>query len=198
MVYGVGASFLVPLFLRTIDSSLLDRVCNPAADDKRFADVLVFFGLCLVAAIYSKTFMQTISDRVLKEVREAKTDALEAKKDVHEIQAQVDPIIAKETEPDSVPDVTSDDGRGSGAQGDRVADATIDDKDRATLKALANQKFTLRTRTGIAQEAALEKTEVNSIVAKLVEKGLAGATGIGNNKIRYFITEKGRRLVAGR
>ena len=72
LILGIAASFLVPLFLQMISSNLLRSGVTVPLD--RF----VFAGFCLVAAISSKAFMRTISDRVLREVGEAKKDAKQA------------------------------------------------------------------------------------------------------------------------
>jgi hypothetical protein len=66
-IAGVGAAFLVPLFLRTVSSELLKDVLlpNPASED-----LLVFGGFCLLAAISSKRFIESLSEQVLREARE--------------------------------------------------------------------------------------------------------------------------------
>src|SRR5262245_56110250 len=66
---GVGAAILIPLFLNTISSNLLSDVLTAAEPG---ASALVFAGFCLVAAISSRAFIQTLADRVLAEAREAK------------------------------------------------------------------------------------------------------------------------------
>src|SRR5258708_6961427 len=96
---GVGASFLVPLFLTTISSKLVEEIRTEP--DSQSKNILVFFGFCLVAAISSKAFIQSISKRVLDEAREAKKTAQAASKKASEIQSAVEPIIEKETERES-------------------------------------------------------------------------------------------------
>jgi hypothetical protein len=77
---GVGASFLVPLFLGMISS---DLITNSRLDDKYF---LVFAGLCLVAAIFSGRFIDSIGERILKKVeeQEKKVDAIEEKNETQQ------------------------------------------------------------------------------------------------------------------
>jgi hypothetical protein len=66
---GVGAAFLMPLFLNTISISLLsDMFKENSTHDNYF----VFSGFCLLAAISSRAFIQTLSDKVLKEAKEAR------------------------------------------------------------------------------------------------------------------------------
>lgn len=81
-VTGVGAAFLMPLFLRTVSSGLLSDVLVPNASPE---DLFVFSGFCLLAAASSRKFIETLSDRVLRESREAKLDAAEAKRGISDL-----------------------------------------------------------------------------------------------------------------
>ena len=54
---GLGASFLVPLFLAIISSDLIEL--NKLDSSK----ILVFLGFCLVAAISSRKFIFTLSEK---------------------------------------------------------------------------------------------------------------------------------------
>jgi len=80
---GVGAAFLIPLFLRIVASSLLSDILNGSPKPE---DLFVFAAFCLLAAISSKAFIQTLSDRVLKEAREARQQAKETKEMVNEVE----------------------------------------------------------------------------------------------------------------
>jgi len=82
IVIGIGASFLVPLFLTLISSNLINL------KQLEFSKVLVFFGFCLIAAISSRRFIMTISERILKEVREAKNEAARAKQAIAQKEQQ--------------------------------------------------------------------------------------------------------------
>lgn len=64
---AVIATFAVPLFLRLADSSLVDHVLDPTgkADGARRSDAWVLVGFCLIAAFFSKAFIQTLAKRVL-------------------------------------------------------------------------------------------------------------------------------------
>ena len=78
IIIGLAASFLVPLFLKTISSNLIN--CTNAGCPQAL-DYLVFLGICLIAAIFSRRFIDSIAARILKKVEEAKEDAKEAKED---------------------------------------------------------------------------------------------------------------------
>jgi uncharacterized membrane protein len=92
LLVGATASFLVPLFLNTISSSLLDDVRN---DPSR---LLVFAGLCLVAAVSSRVFTRTTSDQILNEIKQAKDDASQAKLEAGQALAAARELGTKVTE----------------------------------------------------------------------------------------------------
>jgi ABC-type siderophore export system fused ATPase/permease subunit len=72
---GVAASFMVPLFLSMISSDLIE---NSRKDDKYY---FVFAGLCLVAGIFSRRFINSIGKKILDQVEKAneKINQVEAK-----------------------------------------------------------------------------------------------------------------------
>jgi len=70
---GIGAAFLIPLFLWMTQSEIRTSI---KTDSSSF---LVFVGFCLVAAMSAQKFIQALSNRILKDVKEIKkrTDELE-------------------------------------------------------------------------------------------------------------------------
>ncbi len=70
---GIGASFLVPLFLWITQSEIRNNI------ESSVSSFLVFIGFCLVAAISAEKFIQTLSNRILKEVKEIKKENEEFK-----------------------------------------------------------------------------------------------------------------------
>ena len=56
---GIAASILIPLFLHTIGSNLLKY---PSIS---YSNLLVLAGFCLLAAISSRAFMKSLSERLL-------------------------------------------------------------------------------------------------------------------------------------
>lgn len=186
---GIGASFLVPLFLNMISSNLLDSI---RATPGEIVKLLVFAGFCLVAAISSTSFIKGISDRILKEAQEAKAVAKAADTKASEVEAAVDPIIEKETEQE-------DASGGPSLTTVKAAQFNLGAKERSLLEKLANGRWTLRTRTGLAKETGLPKNEVDELVEDLKEQGLVSTQTIlksGKPRKRWYITNEGRRLLS--
>ncbi len=184
---GVGASFLVPLFLNTISSNLVLEIQTKSEHTK---NMLVFFGFCLVAAISSKAFIQTMSKRVLDEARAAKRAATAANKKAAEVQSDLQPIIAKEMEP-TEPETAS-----------AIVGTlpTLNDQEWRVLEALANGEKVLRTRTSLARETGIPKSDVDRIVDALQEKKLVATQEMkksdGSRMRRRYITAEGRTIVS--
>ena len=70
ILLGIGASFLIPVFLKTISSNLLSSKDNN--------DYLIFAGFCLIAAIFSRRFITTIGDKILEAAKNAEKIAKES------------------------------------------------------------------------------------------------------------------------
>jgi len=185
LAVGIGAAFMVPLFLNMISSNLLESIRGTSNSPGDPIKLLVLAGFCLVAAVSSRAFIRTLSDRVLAEAKAARKEAKQAKEEVQEVQASIDPILEKETEKETVTD---------GAES-ITSLKTLDDEERKVLDAFARSKFALRTLTGISKDAGLDKVESNRILSSLEERALV-AKKVGKNGTRWYITQSGLDLLA--
>lgn len=182
LLVGLGAAFAVPLFLNMISSNLLERIHGDAAKGPEADKLLVFAGFCLIAAISSRAFIRTLSDRILKEAREARSEARSAEEKAEQLQASVAPILEKETEAD---DLTQ-----QGMQGADIPEFT--DEEIKLLRALASGKYTLRSLSGLASETNLARADVHRILDDLLARGFVAQRDQGKGR-RWFITTEGRR-----
>ncbi|WP_259016618.1 YEATS-associated helix-containing protein [Emticicia fluvialis] len=71
ILLGIGASLLVPAFLKMISSNLITNKNNE--------DYLIFAGFCIIAAIFSRRFILTIGDKILEAAKNAQITANENK-----------------------------------------------------------------------------------------------------------------------
>jgi transcriptional regulator of acetoin/glycerol metabolism len=178
LVGGIVASFMVPLFLNMISSNLVDSIRGGSSTPGDPSRLFVFAGFCLVAAVSSKAFISTLSDRILSEAKAAR-------KEVKQIKNEVDPITEKEA---------GEVAQLSALARDRVA---LGDNQKTVLEALKNGKFTLRTRTGLSTQTKLPKDEVIRALSELANRGLARSVKVlvgGEPKTRWFATEEGRAV----
>ncbi len=93
----------------------------------------------------------------------------------HQIQA----VIEKETEPEDIALTENDE--------------TIQDPEKAVIKALNNPKYTWRTLSGISKEASTPEKEAWKILVSLIQKGLV-RTGNKNKtgEMIWSLTQQGR------
>lgn len=81
VLLGIGAAFLIPLFLNMISSTLISK-----ADNNNY---LIFAGFCLIAAIFSRRFITTIGDKILEAAKKAEKAALESKQKADNTQLEL-------------------------------------------------------------------------------------------------------------
>lgn len=181
VIVGTAASFLVPLFLNMISSDLIDLIKGGDA-----FKLLILLGFCLVAAISSTSFIRTISDRVLAEAKEAKAAAQTASAQVAQVEQEIQPIVAKETEQDS-PSVIREESLAG-------APLTLDQR---ILQALVDGKYALRSENGLAREIGVDRAEVAAALASLKSRKLVDSRQARGSEqgIRWSITEDGRATI---
>jgi LytS/YehU family sensor histidine kinase len=190
-VLGITAALLVPLFLNMISSNLLDSIRGDTSKAPDLSKVLVFLGFCLVAAISSTAFIKTLTDRVLKEAKEAKEVARQAEKTAAATQSAFQPILEKETESDASATmdvaITSD-------------EQVVNPNERKILESLAKGK-SFRTRQGLAKETGIARSDVVQMMDDLKARELVTDKWIvitpgQEPKRRWSITNKGRESIA--
>ncbi len=182
---GIGAAFMVPLFLNMISSGLIDdiRGANDSPSDP--AELFVLAGFCLVAAVSARAFIRTLSNRLLQEVRDAKQTAQDAKEDAAEAQRVVAPLVEQ--------DVTEAEA-GTDDQAPKRVASTLSPEELRALSALAHSSFSMRSLTGLARDAQLDKTVVNSVLSNLLAQGLIAQTQSKNGQPRWYLTPLGRQV----
>jgi hypothetical protein len=183
LLLGLGASFTVPLFLNMISSNLISAIYGSSTKPSEPDKIYVFAGFCLIAAISSRAFIRTLSDRILKVAQEAKKEVKAAEGKIEEIRASVAPIIDKETE----------------AETETVTESSVDtslevqENVKKVLRSLAFGRHTIRSLSGISSETGLSKEEVHQILDDLILKGLV-AQKDGDKGPRWYISIDGRRF----
>ena len=173
---GIAASFLVPLFLNTISSNIIE------SSEKDIYQLLVFAGFCLIAAISSKTFINSISESMIKELSNS----------VNNMEEQVGPIIESATERDA-----NEDGEAQNNSADtplrksEISDDDMHSMEQKVLGSVANGKFTYRTTAGIAKDTGISKPQTDHVVKQLINKGHLSQNG-SNPNTNIYITKKGK------
>ncbi|RPH34672.1 hypothetical protein EHM92_07630 [bacterium] len=172
LVVGIGASYLVPLFLNMISSDLMEKL------DQDAGKLLVFVGFCLIAAITSSAFIHSLSDKVLKEASEARR----LSKELHDAMM---PILLRETEP------APEEGKLKKLNDDEVMGAETSD----VLHALASGKYAWRTLDGLHEQMGVDRTRIETRLELLTQGGYVVSRGDAQGVRRWAITATRREEI---
>ncbi len=178
---GVCAAFLVPLFLNMISSDLI----KPPGGNTPFVymyNYLVFTGFCLVAAISSRAFIQTLTDRILNEVKETKQRVETTQNEIEKVKSTVEPLAEKETETEVGEGLT------------HVKNLVGMDPNKKKILESLTKKYTFRSLSGIASDTQMNTEEINTCLNNLIKEGMIGQA-YRKKGIRWYITESGRRAI---
>ena len=181
LIIGIGASFLVPMFLNMISSGLLSDSCE---DNLK---LLVFAGFCLIAAISSRAFISTISDRILDATKAARKEVENARMELSSVQSEIAPLIEKETEGDE------EEVAAESIQESREIDniiAGLDETEKTVLNALGLGPYTYRSISGLTKETNLDKELVHKTLNSLINRGLVSQS-LRKKGLRWYLSEKG-------
>src|SRR5262249_3359169 len=72
LLSGLVAALLIPLFLNTLSSTLVNDLLDGRPDSRWIPKLLILAGFCVLAASSSRSFIQSLSKQVLEAVHEAK------------------------------------------------------------------------------------------------------------------------------
>lgn len=175
VVVGVGAAFLVPVILDLVGSSIVTQSQNDPGQ------LLIYTGLCLIAAIASRVVVTNKLDRTLLAADSAKVEVEDLRVQVKQIQQTLLPLIETETEMDMVREEEQE-----------LLDS-LDVASTQVLKALSTGRYVFRTQESLLQELELADSDIIKSLNVLVTKGLTGKVN-SNWGLRWHLTERGRQL----
>ncbi len=176
VVVGIGAAFLVPVVLDLVGSGIVTQSQSDPGQ------LLIYTGLCLIAAIASRVVVSNTVDRTLQAANAAKDEVSELQVQVRQLQLALQPLLETETEMERA--ATEDE------------QFVLDDLDVAAtqvLKALGTGRYIFRTQESLLKELELAEQDVMKSLNILQGKGLAGKVN-SSWGLRWHLSEKGRRL----
>jgi len=180
---GVAAVALVPAFLRTISSNLIQEA------ETNLESKFVFVAFCVAATLAAKKFIGTLPEKLLDVANRAAEQAAEAKSDVRKVAdvvAQRTPPNLKEPEPGN-------------------SQSNIDNpvtgynwKELRLIRALLDPKYSIgRSVTGLALDSGLTPTEIQGFLQKFQSNGVVDRfIGQASKGIRWHLTRSGREKVS--
>ena len=138
LIKGVVAALLVPIFLEVIKSEIGRNLTD------NLYDYLIFGGLCLIAAIFSDKFIDTLGAKILQKAENAEKQARESNE-------KANMLIEKSAEPEpEQPDIEHK------IQGlTEIPEQEAPGNVQKVIRALRSEKYLYRTARGIAEECEL-------------------------------------------
>ncbi|MCG8413474.1 MAG: hypothetical protein MI746_04555 [Pseudomonadales bacterium] len=179
VMLGIFVTFLVPFVLSVFGSSLIvDSEGDPA-------NLLNYVAICLAVAISPRFFMSNVSDNVLAEARSTNDRVDMLQYQLRQLQEELLPLIDTETEDDALAEYSNE-----------VAPVPdeLDSTSSKVLKTLGCGRFIYRSLAGLCREADTDESTMVKTLGFLTLKSLAGKVG-GRKGVRWYITERGRRLI---
>jgi len=187
---GVAASIMVPLFLHMISSNLME------SSEKEPLDYFQIAGFCLIAAIFSRRFIEGMWEKLLQQLKKTEDKVEKTSQVVEEEKEKVATLIGLQEEPDDL-------------ESDRNLKLTLTDyevmgldemqpflkKDMMTIMdALDDPNYRFRTVRGIATATKLDRDLVSGLLEALADKAIGAVKKIRkDDKDLWVLTEKGRK-----
>jgi hypothetical protein len=204
---GLSATICVPLFLSLVQSALIPKIFNPDKVDgvvtTPYSDFLIFGGICILAAISARKFLDTLSDKILRDVSQLKkkTDRIDQKAVAAEERAaraeekaqdassvSLDVLDEQAAEPRLEPELSE---LGAAPAGPTLDLTPLEQK---TLSSL--MKVTFRTATGIGQNLGIPRNQIGDLLDSLASKRLVErTTSPATGGPRWKITALGVRTL---
>jgi hypothetical protein len=146
IIKGIGAAIIVPLFLELVKSDIVSK------ESESWYNYFIFGGLCIIFAIFSDSFFESISKKLMNQVETLNNR-------VNEIQ--------ENTEEKDIPEEKILKNLKSNKRTD------LDDDIKKVTNSIINSKFSYRTISGIAKETNLDQEKIIDVLGILKTNGIA-------------------------
>ncbi|MDM1407570.1 YEATS-associated helix-containing protein [Myroides sp. DF42-4-2] len=174
---GIGAAILVPLFLNMLSSDLIKE-----SEKYNFLNYFIFAGFCFIAGYFSNRFINSIGDKILKDLENTKIQ-------VQENEAKIDLMVASETESDEINENTNIDFTKFSNQS-LYTDDPIDIQINQIIKSFTNN-FKFRTVKGISKELNYPESVTINILKGLEKNGITKQFKNNEGKTLWSLTHMG-------
>ncbi len=174
LVKGIAAALLVPIFLEIMQSELVTIEKPESQGTTTLYDYLVFGGLCLIVAVFSDSFIDTIGNKLMKKVQKAEIKATESNK-------KVNTLINNMAEPDENED--SVEKRVRNIQEGLKFKGQVSDLDKVINSLKDNHQYKYRTINGIMKDTGLPKPNVTQMLKNLEKQGIVAQVKLDARKL---------------
>jgi hypothetical protein len=190
LITGVVASFIVPLFLSIAKSDLLKEIFD--IDDlngTKLTDMFIFAGFCLVAAISSRAFIQTITRQIFEVKAEQKSLQVGQKS----LQVEIAEVIDNFPAPGEQEHAVEEDKSATTS----LPTPPLTSAQFRVLEALNAKQYTWRNATGAAKDSGQPLNETRKILGELIQLGLlVERQSQKSGNLLYKLTARGMLALA--
>ena len=203
---GISATICVPLILSLVQSTLIPKIFEPEKLDGRntipYAEFLIFTGICIVSAISARKFLDTLSDRVLRDVTrlERRTDSIgqqaaaaQVKAIEAEAKAEVSSILSREISDEQAVEPRNEPPEQEFGLGLDIPRVDLSPLEQNALVRLI--QVTFRTATGISQDIGIPRAQVGDLLDTLAKRLVERTTSPTTGGPRWRITPQGAAAV---
>lgn len=189
LLSGIGASILVPLLLNMLSSNLIKN-------DNKFDSInyFVFAGFCFIAGYFSDRFINSMGERILKDLQETKDKANEAIDSAKATEEKVDVLVSTEAEIDSTETESNQLESFQNLLPSQLSNSRdLIDK---IIKSFDDPKYKFRTSQGIAKVANSNRIVVIKMLEELRKLGITRKIVSKEDKtILWSLSNLGREIL---
>lgn len=197
ILLSLCASLTVPLFLQIISNNLLDIPKDGAISDKNY---FILAGFCVLAAFYSKRFLDDLYSKVNKaeaKAEEAKKSATEAEKFIEskleeeQNDSEIEPTKANDTKAETIKDKIEKSANIFNTDINTYLKDKADSEMEIILLDLQKSKYRDRSIEGISRSTKIHQNNVTVIIRAFLRVNIVTEVK-WYGKIFYRLTPQGK------
>lgn len=185
---GIGASILVPLLLNMLSSDLINY--NESYNDINY---FVFAGFCFIAGYFSDRFINSIGEKILKDLEQTKSKVTKIMNEKEENEEKLDILISNESDID---DETID-APIIDLSNFRASEKFKNENVQAYLHNIINAmkgRYKFRTSRGLAKELRYPENNVKIVLEVLENEGAVRRFTGKDGKTLWALTKIGQLI----
>lgn len=184
MLLGIAAALVVPLFLNTISSSLVGEAIKGGQDSRN--SLLVIMGFCIIAAVSSRRFIDSITDSVIRDFKRNIENQNQKIERLDDKASQALDLASVETEPEAF-----DEEQGlTGPILKNYQIPSLDEQENKVISAILSKTYRSRASASIARDLVIPEARVLVLLEGLADKGFAVMKTTTKGLARWSLTEK--------
>ena len=176
LVMGVGAAFIMPVFLNLISSDLLENVLTDqsggeSGSGKKKDSFFVLFGSCLIAAASSRNFITMVSSSVMSRLKDQ----------IDDVQQRTNQALEMLDEPESADDSIVNHDKGQ-----------LNSVEKGIINTMYNGKYTMRSEGGLMVDMKATRDDVRPAITSLLDKKIIEQGKNSKGMLRWYLSAQGR------